>query len=93
MSKVTEKDVIRLLEERVEKLQNNIKKTEAALAVLTGSDESDKTKLKKKDRKIIKEAKEKIKKNLRKKEKTQDKASSGTADKSSLETFSVLAEI
>lgn len=66
MSKISEKDVVHLLQERLERLQNKIKKTEAVLATLSGGDE---TKLTKKERKVIKAAKADLKKNQKKKEK------------------------
>ncbi len=68
MAKVTEKDVIRILEELVEKLGNKIKKTEAALHAIEDSDE--KVKLTRKNRKVIKDAETEIKKSHKKKNKT-----------------------
>lgn len=63
MPKVTEKDVIRLLKERIESLQNKIRKTEAALGVLTGSQE---TGITKKEKKVIKAAETTLKKQRQK---------------------------
>ncbi|WP_374163889.1 hypothetical protein [Arcticibacter sp. MXS-1] len=70
MSKVSEKEVLRLLEGRIEKLQKKIKKMESVLAILAEPDEQGKLRLKKGEKKLVKAAKQKLKKGLKKDEKS-----------------------
>ena len=69
MAKVSEQDVIRVLEERIATLENKIKVAQSALIALSGTDESSKPKLKKKERKMVKSVKTELKKTARKKDK------------------------
>lgn len=66
MGKITEKDVIQLLEERVEKLKNKIKRIESALLALSETADTEIPKLHKKEKKLIREAKSEIKKDRKK---------------------------
>lgn len=69
MSKITEKEVVQLLQERVEKLENKIKKIQTAIEVLAEPEDADKPKLHKKEKKLIRTAKSELKKERRKKDK------------------------
>ncbi len=62
MSKVTEDEVIEFLQERIEKLNKELRKTHAALAALTGAHTDEEHAPSKKERKVIKAAKKEIRK-------------------------------
>jgi hypothetical protein len=54
MAKITEEDIVEFLEDKIEQLQKELRKTQAVLETLKGSHEIDEVKLKKKEKKIIK---------------------------------------
>lgn len=57
MAKITEQDIITFLESKIEGLQKELRKSQAAIDAIKGSDGLDQVKLKKKENKIIKAAK------------------------------------
>ncbi|SDS65614.1 hypothetical protein SAMN05216490_1556 [Mucilaginibacter mallensis] len=54
MAKITEQDIVEFLEDKIEQLKKELRKTQIALETLKGIHEIDEVKLKKKERKIIK---------------------------------------